>query len=130
MQSSRDKCLVVWTCPENHPTVTAFLAPLASTLRFCQHVTGFDGQYETLCGAQMKVCYDERPKVEGPLTEYASDEEKRIQVSKAIRQAQKNLIDGVMSPSEIVTSLGIGLRGIKGKERNEAQLDQKKTARW
>jgi hypothetical protein len=113
-----------------HPTVTAFLAPLAPALRFCQHVTGFDGQYETLCGAQMHVCYDERPKVEGPIIESASEEDKRIQVSKAIRQAQKNLLDGLMSPSEIVTALGIGLRGIKGKERNEAQRDQKKVARW
>ena len=121
MSNSRDKLdsrvdqkrLVVWTCPEKHPCMSGFLPPMASTLQFCRAVTGWDGEHETYCGAKMQVCYDERPKPEGPLTEDASDDEKRIRVADGIREAQKNLREGEMMASEIVAQLGVALKGIR-----------------
>ncbi|SRR5487761_272316 len=105
--------LVVWICPEHHPCMTGFLAPLASTVRFCRHVTGFDGEGETYCGAQMEVCYDERPKAIGPLSEGAADDERRLRVARVLQEAQKSLLDPYISAAEIVKVMGEGLKGIR-----------------
>ena len=105
--------LVIWSCPEKHPSISGFLAPLASTLRFCPMVTGWDGEAKTYCGTQMEVCYDERPKPFGPLSELAADDEKRARIAAALRQAQKNLLEGRMMAAEIVEQLGIALKGIR-----------------
>ena len=105
--------LVVWVCPDKHQCMIGFLAPLESTLRFCRHGIGWDGVREVYCRKPMEVCYDERPKVQGPLTEFASDDEKRLRLEDGIRAAQKNLVSGQMMAEEIVRQLGIALKGIR-----------------
>ena len=109
--------LVIWKCPKKHPCLTGFLPPLASTLRFCKAETGWDGEAEIVCGSEMEVVYDERPKPLGPITEGASDNEKRRRIAIALRSAGENLRGGEMMAAQIVTQLGLALRGIKGGKK-------------
>ena len=116
LDSSPDiaKCLVVWTCPNGHPCMTGFLKPLAGTFRTCNATVGFNrdlGEVE-YCNAPMSVACDERPKIEGPLSEAASENDKRMRVGSALLEAQKNLREGMMA-AEIVTLLGVALKGIR-----------------
>ena len=106
--------LVVWSCPHNHPTVTGFLAPLEGTLRLCREHTGRDEDgYPATCDAVMVVCYDERPKVQGPLTEFASEADKRLRMRSALIAAQEQLRNGSIACADIVKTLGIALKGIR-----------------
>jgi hypothetical protein len=108
-----DKKLIVWICPKGHPCLTGFLSPLESTFRICGVTVGRDenGEPEP-CNTPMEVAYDERPHPAGPLTERASEDEKRIRISAALQEAQRNLRSGSMFCAEIVDTLGVGLRGI------------------
>ena len=110
---TNEKQLVVWTCPKGHPCRTGFLAPLASTFRICSVTVGKTEQGDPeLCNTPMVVAYDERPRAIGPLTESASEDEKRIRISAALQDAQKQLREGSMMPALIVEKLGVALRGI------------------
>jgi hypothetical protein len=61
----------------------------------------------------MVVCYDERPKVQGPITEFASETEKRIRMRLALIAAQNQLRNGSIACADIVKTLGIALKGIR-----------------
>jgi hypothetical protein len=96
--------------------MTGFLAPLASTMRLCQYRIGENQDIlSEMCGEQMIVVLDERPKVEGPLTELATDGDKRLRIVSACRVALVQASEGKMSATEIVRSMGIALRGISKK---------------
>jgi hypothetical protein len=106
--------LVVWTCPEGHPCMTGFLAPLASTFRMCSHNTDRDEFGDPVkCDAVMVVAYDDRAKVQGPLTEFASEDDKRVRMRAGLKIAQEQLRSGDMLCAQIVEQLGVALKGIR-----------------
>jgi len=106
--------IVVWRCPHGHPTMTGFLLPSDSSLRICaKNIGNEDGDDPIQCNEIMDICYDERPKVEGPLTEGATEDEKRVRLHSALKKAQNQLIVAKATCSEIIAEMGQSLKGIR-----------------
>ena len=106
--------LVIWRCPHGHPTMSGFLLLSDSSLRICAKNIGNEDGYDPIqCNEIMVACYDERPKVEGPLTEGATEDKKRVRLHAALKKAQNQLIDAKATCSEIIEEMGQSLKGIR-----------------
>lgn len=106
------KKLVVWRCPENHASMCGFLEPGESALRFCRNTVGRDADGTgILCNRQMTVVHDERPKTDS--ADLKSEDGKMLRIMAGCEQAMTRVRERTMSAAEIVTELGIALKGIK-----------------
>lgn len=97
--------LVVWRCKTCHLTCSGFLAPLQSTLRFCPHPTRDTEGYPAQCGEVLEVVLDERRRVEGPLTQMASQDSKRSKLAVALKVALAQLYSGRMTVEQVVAGM-------------------------
>ena len=118
---SNDRKHVLWQCPLCSVTMSGFLLPGESTVRFCGRIPpgpterNGDGSPKP-CGGLMKVLMDNRPLVDQPRLMDATESGQKARIIAACEAAIKAVIAGTGSAADVLEDMGNGLKGIRRKK--------------